>query len=363
MQAHTSNPETAASSLKSQAIELLCSLIAVPSPSSEEQQTAERLAAFLGRMDIPVCRKFNNVWAYNRHYDPQLPTVLLNSHHDTVKPSPAYTRDPFLATIEHGKLYGLGSNDAGASLVSLLAAFLHFYERTDLKYNLIFCASAEEEISGRNGISAIIPDLGNIAFAVVGEPTRMQMALAEKGLLVLDCEAYGKAGHAARKTGENAIYKAMEDIAWFRAFTFPRVSELLGTVSMQVTMISAGTQHNVIPDTCRFTVDIRTTDAYRNEELLTIIRENVRCHIRPRSLHLQPSAIPAAHPLVRSGLELGLSPFGSPTLSDQALMPWPSLKMGPGDTARSHSADEFVYVHEIESGIDIYINLLSNIIL
>ncbi len=347
---------------QSEIVQLLRDLIAEPSFSREEQGTAVIMAGFLENRGIPVQRKHHNVWAANRHFDPAKPTILLNSHHDTVKPNPAYTLDPFTPLEKDGKLYGLGSNDAGAPLVGLLAAFLHFYEREDLKYNLIYAATAEEEISGPNGVESILPDLGDIAFAVVGEPTRMHMAVAEKGLLVLDCTARGKAGHAARDEGVNAIYIALPDVEWFRTYRFPKVSSALGPVKMSVTVIQAGAQHNVVPAECRFTVDVRCTDAYSFEELLDIIRSNVTVEVRPRSMRLRPSSIPEDHPIVQAGRALGIPAFGSPTTSDQALLPFPSVKMGPGDSARSHSADEFVYLNEIREGIKAYIRLLEQVV-
>jgi acetylornithine deacetylase len=359
MQALTYSNNPLKNALKAEAITLLRELIATPSVSGEESGTAEVLSAFFEARHIPISRHFNNLWVRNRFFKPGLPIILLNSHHDTVKPVAGYTRNPFDPAVEDGKLYGLGANDAGGGLVSLIAAFLHFYDARELPFNLVFCASAEEEISGKRGIRAVIGELGPVDCAIVGEPTKMEMGLAEKGLLVLDCVAPGKAGHAARGNGENAIYNAMDDIAWFRTFLFPRVSELLGPVRMSVTMISAGTQHNVVPDSCRFTVDIRTTDAYSNEELLSVIRQNTGCAITPRSMDLRPTSISAAHPLIRAGNQLGLKAFGSPTLSDKTFMPWPALKMGPGDTLRSHAADEFIYVHEVHEAIEIYINLLA----
>lgn len=342
--------------------QILKKLISTPSFSREEQGTAELIAGFLESRGIPIQRKRHNVWAVNRHFDPAKPTILLNSHHDTVKPNPAYILDPFDPIEKDGKLFGLGSNDAGAPLVCLLAAFLNFYERDDLKYNLIYAATAEEEISGPNGVESILPELGDIAFAIVGEPTLMHMAIAEKGLLVLDCIAKGKAGHAAREEGVNAIYKALPDIEWFRRYQFPKVSPTLGPVKMSVTVILAGAQHNVVPAECRFTVDVRCTDAYTHEELLDIIRSHVSAEVQPRSLRLRPSSIDEDHPVVQAGRTLGIPMYGSPTTSDQALMPFPSIKIGPGDSARSHSADEFVYLREIEEGISGYIRLLEQLL-
>ena len=344
------------------AVALLRQMIQTPSFSKEEAGTAGLLAKFLQERGVEVHRKKNNVWAFNRHYDPAKPTILLNSHHDTVKPNGAYTRDPFAATVEGARLYGLGSNDAGASGVSLLAAFLHFYDRKDLKYNLCVAITAEEENSGHDGLECVIPELGPLEFAIVGEPTLMQLAIAERGLMVIDCTAHGKAGHAAREEGDNAIYKAMQDIEWFRTYRFPKVSDLFGAVKMSVTIISAGTQHNVVPAECRFTVDIRVTDRYTNEEVLEIIKEHVSCEVKARSTRLRPSSIRPDHPIVQAGLALGRTTYGSPTTSDQALLDIPSLKLGVGDSARSHSADEFVHLSEIREGIELYIKMLSAIL-
>ena len=344
------------------AVALLRQMIQTPSFSKEEAGTAGLLAEFLQERGVEVHRKKNNVWAFNRHYDPAKPTILLNSHHDTVKPNGAYTRDPFAATVEGDRLYGHGSNDAGASGVSLLAAFLHFYDRKDLKYNLCVAITAEEENSGHDGLECVIPELGPLEFAIVGEPTLMQLAIAERGLMVIDCTAHGKAGHAAREEGDNAIYKAMQDIEWFRTYRFPKVSDLFGAVKMSVTIISAGTQHNVVPAECRFTVDIRVTDRYTNEEVLEIIKEHVSCEVKARSTRLRPSSIRPDHPIVQAGLALGRTTYGSPTTSDQALLDIPSLKLGVGDSARSHSADEFVHLSEIREGIELYIKMLSAIL-
>ena len=344
------------------AVALLRQMIQTPSFSKEEAGTAGLLAEFLQERGVEVHRKKNNVWAFNRHYDPAKPTILLNSHHDTVKPNGAYTRDPFAATVEGDRLYGLGSNDAGASGVSLLAAFLHFYDRKDLKYIVCVAITAEEENSGHDGLECVIPELGPLEFAIVGEPTLMQLAIAERGLMVIDCTAHGKAGHAAREEGDNAIYKAMQDIEWFRTYRFPKVSDLFGAVKMSVTIISDGTQHNVVPAECRFTVDIRVTDRYTNEEVLEIIKEHVSCEVKARSTRLRPSSIRPDHPIVQAGLALGRTTYGSPTTSDQALLDIPSLKLGVGDSARSHSADEFVHLSEIREGIELYIKMLSAIL-
>ena len=348
--------------LYNEAIELLQQLIATPSFSKEEDQTADIIAGFLNSHGVVPNRKKNNLWAWNTHFDPEKPTILLNSHHDTVKPNSGYTLDPFEVKIEDNRLYGLGSNDAGGCLVSLIAVFLYFYNQQDLKYNLCLATTAEEEISGVNGLELILPELGVLNFAIVGEPTLMQLAIAEKGLIVLDCTACGKAGHAAREEGENAIYKALPDIEWFRTYKFPKESEVFGPVKMSVTMINAGSQHNVVPANCVFTVDVRVTDAYRNEEVLEIIREHVSCEVSPRSVRLKPSSIDQNHPIVKAGTALGRTVYGSPTTSDQSLLDIPSIKVGPGDSARSHSADEFVYITEIREGIELYIKMLEKLL-
>lgn len=347
--------------LEQSSLELLKKLISIPSFSKEEDKTAAVIVQCLEAHQVLVSRSGNNVWAQNKYFDSAKPTILLNSHHDTVKPNPGYTRDPFSADVLNGKLYGLGSNDAGGSLVSLIAAFLHFYEQRDLTYNLILAATAEEEISGVNGIESIWPLLPPIDFAIVGEPTTGEMAIAEKGLLVLDCISKGKSGHAAREEGVNAIYSALQDIEWFRTFWFPKVSQTLGEMKMSVTIIQAGTQHNVVPATCTFTVDVRVTDAYTLEETLEIIQKNVSCQVTPRSLRLRPSGVPSDHVLVRAADRLGIKKYGSPTTSDQALIPVPSVKIGPGDSARSHSADEFVEVDEIKRGIKLYVDLINSL--
>ncbi|RQP15715.1 M20 family metallo-hydrolase [Parapedobacter defluvii] len=341
---------------------LLRDLIRIPSFSREENRTGDTIERFLQQRGVRTYRKMNNVWAYNKFFDPAKPTILLNSHHDTVKPNTGYTRNPFSPDIEDGILYGLGSNDAGGCLVSLIAAFLYFYSQQGLKYNLCIAATAEEEISGINGLELIVPDIGSLDFAIVGEPTLMQLAVAERGLMVLDCVAHGQAGHAAREEGDNAIYKALRDIEWFITYRFPRESEEFGPIKMSVTVIHAGSQHNVIPATCEFVVDIRVTDAYRNEEVLDIIRRHVTCDVKPRSLRLKPSSIPKDHPIVQAGLALGRTTYGSPTTSDQALLDIPSLKLGPGDSARSHMADEFIYLNEIDEGIHLYIAILNKVV-
>lgn len=345
-----------------EAIELLKQLITLPSFSREENKTADILQNYMEAKGATTIRKLNNVWAFNKHYQKGKPTILLNSHHDTVKPNSGYTKDPFKAIEQDGKLFGLGSNDAGGCLVSLLATFLYFYDKPLANYNLVFAASAEEEISGKNGIEQVLPELKNVEFAIVGEPTLMHLAIAEKGLMVLDCVAQGKAGHAARNEGENSIYKALKDIEWFRTFQFPNVSETLGPVKMTVTIIHSGSQHNVVPDKCEFTADVRTTDMYSNEQALEIIKQHVSSEIKPRSLRLKPSSINKEHPIVKAGLKLGRNTYGSPTTSDQALMNFSTLKLGPGDSARSHTPDEFIYVNEIKEGIELYAKMLNEIL-
>ncbi|MFT3703970.1 MAG: M20 family metallo-hydrolase [Agriterribacter sp.] len=355
--------------LAGEAVSLLKELIATPSFSKEEEQTAGILGLYFAKKGIPHFRIGNNVYAPNQYFDEAKPTILLNSHHDTVKPNKGYTLDPFNPLEKDGKLYGLGSNDAGGSLVSLIATFLFYYEEKNLSYNLMFAASAEEEISGKNGIELLLqheafnPPGRNWAFAIVGEPTQMQMAVAEKGLLVLDCIANGKAGHAAREEGDNAIYKAIKDIEWFNSFRFPKVSDLLGPVKMSVTVINTENKaHNVVPSQCSFVVDIRVNELYTFEELLDIIKENANSDVQPRSLRMRSSSIPLDHPIVKAGLSLERSYYGSPTTSDKALMPFLSLKIGPGDSARSHTADEYIYLDEIKNGIDLYVQLLGKVL-
>ncbi len=340
-------------------ISLLKELITIPSFSKKEENTRDAIKDFFSARGIRPEVLGNNVWVVNRHYDVQKPTLLLNSHHDTVKPNSGYTRNPFTPSIEEGKLYGLGSNDAGGALVSLIAAFLHFESHKDLPFNLVLAATAEEEISGSGGIESIWNDLPPINFAIVGEPTGMNIAIAEKGLLVLDCVSKGKAGHAAREEGENAIYKALKDIAWFKDFKLPKTSATLGDIKMSVTVIQAGHAHNQVPEECKFTVDCRVTDAYTLEEVIDIIKENVSCEVKPRSVRLHPSGIDRQHPLVKAGQLLKKEMYGSPTTSDQALIPVPSIKIGPGDSARSHAADEFIYLDEIKNGTLDYIRLIE----
>lgn len=344
------------------AVELLKKLIATPSFSKEEQDTFAILSDFFSQNNVEFHTKGFNIWAFNKHFDKKRPTLLLNSHHDTVKPNKSYTRDPFSPDEVDGKLFGLGSNDAGGCLVSLIATFIHFYPLENLKYNIAIATTAEEENSGKGGLESIIPELGELDFAIVGEPTLMDLAIAEKGLLVLDCHVKGKSGHAARNEGENAIYKALKDIDWFQNYQFTKVSETLGPIKMTVTIVNAGTLHNVVPDTCTFTVDVRVTDAYSNEDVLKIINQFVSCEVVPRSVRLKPSSIPIEHPIVQAGIALSKKTYGSPTTSDQALLNIPSLKCGPGDSARSHTADEFIYLKEIEEGIEGYIKMLNSIV-
>ncbi len=346
--------------MTSEAVALLESLIRIPSFSREETQAADCLQNYIEEVGMQTGRKGNNVWSFSPLFDLKKPTILLNSHIDTVKPVSGWRRDPFIPSEEDGKLYGLGSNDAGASVVSLLQVFLQLC-RTTQAYNLIFLASCEEEVSGKGGIESVLPTFPPIAFAIVGEPTEMQPAVAEKGLMVLDVVATGKAGHAAREEGDNAIYKVLEDIAWFRDYRFGKVSPLLGPVKMSVTVINAGTQHNVVPDRCTFVVDIRSNELYSNEEIFAEIRKHVSSEATARSFRLNSSRIDKDHPFVRRAVRLGCIPFGSPTLSDQALMPFPSIKMGPGHSARSHTADEFIRIQEIEEAIDLYLEMLDGL--
>lgn len=348
--------------LTESAISLLKQLIATPSFSREEDKTALLIEQFLTDQSIPFRRKKNNLWAYNQYFDPAKPTLLLNSHHDTVKPNPSWTLDPFEPLVQDEKLYGLGSNDAGGCLVSLLATFCYFYDRSDLQYNMVMAATAEEEISGREGLEMIVDDLPPISFAIVGEPTEMQLAVAEKGLLVIDCTAHGRSGHAARNEGENAIYKAIQDINWLTTYQFPKVSPTLGPIKMSVTIINAGTQHNVVPDACTFTVDIRVTEQYTLEEIIETIRQHISSEVKPRSIRLKPSSIPVEHPIVQAGLAMGRTTYGSPTTSDQALLNCPSLKCGPGHSGRSHTANEFIYLREIEEGVKGYIAMLEQVV-
>lgn len=344
------------------AFNLLKKLIATPSLSKEEEETAEIIQLFLESKGVVTHQYLNNIWAKNKYFDESKPTIILNSHHDTVKPNKAYTLNPHDPIVKDEKLFGLGSNDAGGCLVSLIATFLYFHKQENLKYNFIIAATAEEEISGPNGVEILLPRLPKIDFGIVGEPTLMNMALAEKGLLVLDCVAHGIPGHAAREEGENALYKAVKDIEWFMNYRFEKVSDLLGPMKMSVTIINAGSQHNVVPSECKFTVDVRVNELYSFEEVLETIKANVVSDVIPRSCRLRSTSIAIEHPLIQSGLSLGRTYYGSPTTSDKALMNFPTLKMGPGDSARSHTADEFIYVDEIKNGIDLYIQLLDKVV-
>ena len=350
-------------SLYQGAVQLLKALIATPSFSKEENDTAELLVHFFEERGIPCSRVGNNVYAKNRHYDPARPSVLLNSHHDTVKPNKGYTIDPFTPLEKDGKLFGLGSNDAGGCLVSLIATFLHFYDQPGMQHNVVFAASAEEEISGVNGIELVLPFLGNINYGIVGEPTQLEMAVAERGLMVIDCTAHGRAGHAARNEGENALYKALDDIQWIRSRRFDKVSPLLGESRMTVTVIDTeNRQHNVVPPQCRFVIDVRVNELYSFEEILTDLKANLKSEFKPRTTRMKSTAIPLDHILVKAGMQLGRGYYGSPTTSDKALMPFPTLKMGPGDSARSHTADEYIVLKEIEEGIETYIRLVEQIL-
>lgn len=346
----------------SEAITLLSSLVSIPSVSREEEQVADFLQNYMERSGIMTGRSGNNIWCISPMFDTKKPTILLNSHIDTVKPVNGWRKQPFTAKMEDGKLYGLGSNDAGASVVSLFEVY-RYLSATEQAYNLIFLASCEEEVSGKNGIESVLPQLPPIALGVVGEPTEMHPAIAEKGLMVLDVTAHGKAGHAARDEGENAIYKALDDIQWFRNYRFPKESSFLGPVKMSVTQVNAGTQHNVVPDICTFVVDIRSNEYYSNEELFQEICSHIQSEAKARSFRLNSSHIDAEHPFVKRAVELGRTPFGSPTLSDQALMRFPSVKIGPGKSSRSHTADEYIRVSEIEEAIGMYIKILDGLVI
>ena len=349
--------------LYQQAVSLLKQLISTPSFSKEENDTAEIICSFFQKHEVPFARVGNNIYAKNKQYDISKPTILLNSHHDTVLPNKGYTMDPFTPVEKDGKLFGLGSNDAGGCLVSLMATFLHFYNLDDTRYNVVFAASAEEEISGVNGIELVLPFLGNIDFGIVGEPTKLEMAVAERGLMVIDCLAIGRAGHAARNEGENALYKAVDDINWIRNYKFDKVSNLLGESRLTVTVIDTDNkQHNVVPAQCKFVIDVRVNELYSFDEILEALKANLKSQFKPRTTRMKSTAIALDHPLVLAGIKLGKGYYGSPTTSDKALMPFPTLKMGPGDSARSHTADEFIYLSEIEEGIETYIKLIEQIV-
>lgn len=342
-------------------IELLKTLISTPSFSKEEENAAEVMRNFLRSENIPFETKENNTWAFNKFFDSEKPTILLDSHIDTVRPAKGYTIDPFSPIEKDDQLFGLGSNDAGGPLVALLGAFVHFFEREDLPFNLVFGASAEEEISGRRGMEIVLPQVAPIDFAIIGEPTKMELAIAEKGLLVLDCYAHGKSGHSARDEGENALYKALDDIQKLRKMKFKKSSKILGDVKISVTQIEAGTQHNVVPDICHFVVDVRTNEYYLNKRAAEIISKRIKSEVVPRSLRLNSSGISEHHPFAKLVKSKGIGIYGSPTTSDQAIISCLSVKMGPGDSARSHTADEFIYKSEIIAGIKRYIELLEEL--
>lgn len=342
------------------AIELLKHIISIPSLSRQEEGVADLMQKTLNEYGYECHRKGNNVWAYSKNYSAEKPTILLDAHLDTVRPSDKWSMDPFTPQVQEGRLYGLGSNDTGGSIVAMLAAFVALGD-TEQAYNLIYSASAEEEVTGKDGLRSVLDELGPIDVAIVGEPTGMNAAIAEKGLFVLDCYAKGVSGHAAREEGVNAIYEALTDIEWFRTYRFEKESPLLGPVKMSVTCINAGTLHNVVPDQCKFTVDIRVNECYNNRELYDIIVPNVKCEVVPRSFTHNSSSIDPAHPLVERCKKLGIKLFASPTTSNQTALTCPSLKMGPGDSARSHTADEYIMLSEIEEGIEIFVNLLNGL--
>ena len=348
--------------LSEKAIALLHDLIAIQSFSSEEDKTAARIGQWFNEHNIPFQQQDYNVYAMNKAFDKNKPTLLLNSHHDTVKPNSAYTKDPFHPHVEDGKLYGLGSNDAGGALVSLIALFTHYYDHPNPQYNLILAATAEEESSGPNGLNSLLPTLPPIDVAIVGEPTLMQLAIAEKGLVVFDGKVEGTASHAAHPNTDNPILKLPVVLQWLSNFDFDKESEVLGPVKLTVTQVSAGKQHNVVPAAVDLVIDVRVNDCYSNQEIVDLLQKEAPLSLTPRSTDLNSSSIPADHPLVQAGIELGRSTYGSPTLSDQAKLSCPSLKLGPGDSTRSHTANEFIYVSEIEEGIDLYIQLLKKIL-
>lgn len=349
--------------LTTDAIALLKNLIEIPSFSSEEDKTADLIEQWFQKFNIEYKRTVNNVWALNKHFDASKPTLLLNSHHDTVKPNTAYTKDPFKAIVEDGKLFGLGSNDAGGCLVSLMATFTYFYEHSNLSYNLVIVASAEEESSGPNGLNSMLKVIPKVDVAIVGEPTLMQLAIAEKGLVVCDAKVKGTPSHSAHPNDDNAIYNSIKVLQWFKDYKFEKVSEVLGEVKLTVTQIKAGKQHNAVPAEVDLVVDVRVNDCYTNAEIVEILQKEAPCDsIIPRSLRLNSSSIPKDHALVTAGIAMGRGTYGSPTLSDQATLSCPSLKFGPGDSTRSHSADEFIYISEIEEGIELYVKLLQQIL-
>lgn len=346
--------------ISERAITILKKLISIQSYSKEEDKTADLIFDYLKENGFSPKRKLNNVWAWSGEKDNAKPTMLLNSHHDTVRASSKWTFDPFKAIEVDGKLFGLGSNDAGGPLVSLLHVFIEL-SKSEQSYNLVFLASAEEETSGKQGVPIVLDEFGKIDLGVVGEPTSMDMAIAERGLIVIDGITHGQSGHAARGEGENALYKAIKDIEWFKSFEFEKKSEILGGINMTVTKIEAGSQHNVVPDECKFVVDVRPNEHYSNKEIVEVIQKYVESEIVPRSLNLNASGISLDHPVVKKGQEMGIRTYGSQTMSDQVHMPFQCIKMGPGDTRRSHTADEFIYLDEIREGIDIYLKLLNGL--
>lgn len=349
--------------LTEKAIELLKELISIQSFSSEEDKTADAIENWFKAFDIPFQRKINNVFAVNKHFDISKPTLLLNSHHDTVKPNSAYTRDPFRPHIEDGKLFGLGSNDAGGALVSLLATFTHFYTSENINHNILMVASMEEENAGPNSLRGLLPSLPKIDVAIVGEPTLLDLAIAEKGLVVFDGVIKGTPSHAAHPNADNSIYNSIKVLEWFKNYKFEKVSEALGEVKLTVTQIKAGSQHNVVPAQVDLVIDVRVNDAYSNKQIADLLKAEAPCELKERGLKLNSSKIDKDHALVQSGIALGRKTYGSPTLSDQAALNCQSLKLGPGDSTRSHSADEFIYVKEIEEGVDLYIKLLNGFLL
>jgi len=342
-----------------EAIELLKKLIETPSFSSEEENTALLIEAWFLNNEIPFERNNNNIWAYNLRFDKAKPTLLLNSHHDTVNPNQGYTIDPFSAIVEDDKLFGLGSNDAGGCLVSLIAAFTYLYKAENLSHNIVMVASAEEESSGENGLNSVLKFLPEIDCAIVGEPTQMQLAIAEKGLLVLDIQVLGTASHAAHENLDNPIMKTIAILEWFKNYKFNKISDILGPVKATVTQINAGKQHNVVPSECNLVVDIRVNEKYTNQEIVDIVNQNIDAVVKPRSMNLKSSSIPLHHGLVQAGMALGRTTYGSPTLSDQSVLECQSLKLGPGNSLRSHTSNEFIYLSEIKDGIEIYINILN----
>ena len=348
--------------LKHKGLDLLKHLIQTPSFSGEEEKVSLLIRQYMANFGVNYSTLNNNVYALNRYFDPQKPVILLNSHMDTVKPNKGYTRDPFTPEVENGRLYGLGSNDAGGPLVSLLNTFIYFYNHKNLKYNLLMAATAEEESSGPNGLNSLLEHLPPLAFAVVGEPTQMQMAIAEKGLLVIDAYAPGKAGHAAHDNTDNAIYNALDDIQTLRNISFEKVSPLLGKVKVTVTQIEAGEQHNVVPASCHFVIDVRVNEKYSNREVFDILDKKTKSKLQARSFHLNSSSISPDHPFVLAGIKHGRSTYGSPTLSDQSVLNCPSLKMGPGDSKRSHSADEYITLDEFFDATDLFIHIFEEIL-